>query len=145
MNIQERAYQEIKNYNDTVSRKLIALELLNKLPKEIQELDADINAFKKYNPETYEETNEYYLHIRAFQSSNEADLMYLFKINGFIGLKSKHSYGETFSAEGKAICDGTEVNISILGLKKPATCVLEVYEETIKRYRAVCTQDGEEL
>jgi hypothetical protein len=136
MNIKEVTEYSLYNYIQYANDRVKALRFLAKLPQEIQALRGEID----WNNSTDDKGN---FTLTLYQYDDlDVDLLKMFKMLGFQGLKPKLVYGKTFCAEGEAIIEDTLVQVKILNVPQPENCVLEEYKETVTRYRSKCTQEA---
>jgi hypothetical protein len=131
-----------ENAQDTVRTRLVWLEQANRamalvddLPSELQALDgnADSNSDGDLSLSFYQYNNK------------DLDLLRVCKMAGVQGLSPKMYTPDNWTANGTMQIGKTAVYVHINGLPKPPTCVIEPYTETVTKYRAICTETGEEI
>ncbi len=136
--LKERTELEIVAKRKSLKQAEDALELVELLPPELQELDGEADT--GYYGET--------VRITFFQFYNKGiDLLRVCKMVGTQGLIPKMSTPDNWTANGDlALPDekGT-VKIIIFSLPKPLNCRIEEYQETVTKYKAICNETGEEI
>lgn len=111
--------------------------LTRKLPVEILELEGLAKTY-------WWDMDKNSLNLEFSQSVNEIDLVKRFKLLG-VALASSHSYEDHWRYIGKGIFNGVECSITIDTTSAPEGCIIEEYEETVKKIRAICPKTGKEI
>ena len=135
--LKDRTEELVRSREQSTNEAKAALALVSTLPEEIQLLDG--MADTGYPDELLR------LSFYSNKAESEATLRTL-KMAGVQGLTPKIGYApDSWVAYGNFVVDGKKVTVQISGLPKPPTCRIEEYEETVKKYRAICNETGEEI
>lgn len=137
--LKEKTQQVIKNRRTSLKEAIKALELVDLLPPELQALDGEADT-GYYGYVLY---LNFYKHAYA---NKDIDTLKIARMVGVTGLSPKMSSPDSWTATGELIIDGDKkVKVNLYGLPKPPTCTIEAYEETVTKYKAICTETGEEI
>ena len=132
MPMKDTAQDSVKDRRKCLEQAEKALELVGVLPQELQDLEggADTN---------YDGTLSIYLYR---YSNKDVDLLKVCKMAGVQGLVTKMSSPENWYAEGEMQIGEVKVEVRVSGLEKPPSCIIESYQETVTKYKAICTETG---
>lgn len=137
--LKERTQQTIDQKRKSLGEAIKALELVDLLPPELQALEGEADT-GYYG---YALHLNFYKHLHA---NKDVDTLKVARMAGVTGLSPKMSSPDSWTATGELIIDGDKkVQVNLLGLPKPPTCTIEAYEEVVTKYKAICTETGEEI
>lgn len=137
--LKERTQQAIERRRKSLEQAITALELVDLLPPELQNLDGEADT-GYYG---------YALHIDYWKhaySNKDVDTLQVAKIAGVMGLSPVMQSPDNWCAKGELIINGDKkVVVNLYGLPRPPTCRIEEYTETVTKYKAICAETGEEI
>lgn len=137
--LKESTLKAIETKRKSLEHAIKALELINLLPPELQNLDGEADT-GYYGSDLIV---NYYKHE---YSNKGIDTLKVAQMAGVIGLSPKMGFPNSWHAEGELIIDGDKkVRINLYGLPKPPTCRIEEYQEMATKYKAICAETGEEI
>jgi hypothetical protein len=137
--LKEHTQKLIQNRQASLDQAIKALELIDLLPPELQNLEgeADTGYYGEDLRVTYYKTPYH---------NKDIDILTIAKVAGVQGLSPKMGYSpDWWVANGTIMADGKKVAIYLQGLPKPPLCVIEEYQETVTKYKAICSETGEEI
>ncbi len=136
--LREGVENVIRYRQKSLNEAIKARELIGLLPPELQALGGDAD------------TGYYGVSLRVsfYASANKGiDLLRTLKMAGVQGLNPKMaSDTDSWFATGNCVLsNGDKVKVYAGQLPKPPACVIEAYQETVTKYKAICPETGEEI
>jgi len=136
MGLKESTQVLVNSRRKWLNEAIEASRRVDELPLELQELEGELDI----NGETTVS-----LSLSTF-SNRGKDLLRICKTAGIQGLTPRMNSNKYWSAMGVGVLpNGDTLNVTISSLQQPASCTIEEHTELVTKYKAVCSQTGEEL